>query len=184
MPKNCSKVFFLCMIFAAVEVSVFGQVGPSATGHQPRLSAGGFGSVFQPDYAGNGVAQASPNPLIGIGAYFDYEVNRWFGVEGEANWLQFNQYVGINQHSYLIGPKVHIHEFGNWAPYGKFLVGAGSGSFLSGHTTVLSYGGGVDYNLSSRWVVRAADFEFQQWLVNPQIHPYGGSVGIAYRIFK
>jgi len=184
MPKNRLRFFLFCMLLAAFCVSVHAQVGPSATGHQPKLSVGGFGSVFQPDYAGNGIAQASPNPLVGIGAYFDYKINRLIGVEGEGNWLHFNQYIGITQDTYLIGPKVQIHEFGNWAPYGKFLIGTGGGSFLNGHTTVLSYGGGVDYNLSSHWIVRMGDFEFQQWLVTPQLHPYGGSVGIAYKIFR
>jgi opacity protein-like surface antigen len=183
MRKNISKIL-LCMMIAAVEVSMHGQVGPSATGHQPKLSVGAFGSAFQPGYAGNGIAQASPNPLIGIGGYFDYKMNRYLGVEGEGNWLQFNQYIGITEHTYLIGPKVHFYDFGQWSPYGKFLVGAGGGSFLSGHTTVLSYGGGMDYNLSSHWIVRVGDFEFQQWLVTPQLHPYGGSVGIAYKIFR
>ena len=184
MPKNCSIFFLLCVMLGTLKAPVYAQVGPTATGHQPKLSAGGFGSVFQPGYAGNGIAQASPNPLVGLGAYFDYKINRFVGVEGEANWLEFNQYLGITEHTYLLGPKVHIHDFGNWYPYGKFLVGAGGGSFLNGNTTVLSYGGGVDYNLSRHWIVRAGDFEFQQWLVTPQLHPYGGSVGIAYKILK
>ena len=184
MPKKCSIFFLLCVTLAAGRLSVYAQVKASATGHQPKFSAGGFGSVFQPDYAGNGIAQAGPNPLIGLGAYFDYKVNRFIGVEGEANWGQFNQYLGITEHTYLIGPKVHFHDFGEWMPYGKFLVGGGGGSFLNGQTTVLSYGGGVDYNLSSHWIVRVGDFEFQQWLLTPQLHPYGGSVGIAYKIFK
>jgi hypothetical protein len=184
MPKKCSIFFLLCVILAASRVSVNAQVSASATGHQPKLSAGGFASVFQPDYAGNGIAQASPNALVGIGAYADYKINRYIGIEGEANWLEFNQYIGITEHTYLIGPKIQIHEFGKWMPYGKFLVGAGGGSFLNGHTTVLAYGGGVDYDLGRHWILRAGDFEFQQWLITPQLHPYGGSVGIAYKIFK
>jgi len=184
MPKSRSTLFLFCMMIAAVATPVYAQVMPSAYEHQPKLIAGGFGSVFQPDYAGNGVAQASPNPLIGIGAFVDYKINRLIGVEAEGNWLHFNQYIGITETTYLIGPKVNIHDFGRFTPYGKVLVGMGGGSFLDGHTTVLAYGGGADYNLSSHWMLRAGDFEFQQWFVTPQLHPYGGSVGIAYKIFR
>jgi opacity protein-like surface antigen len=184
MPKNRSTLFLFCMMFTAVTSPVYAQVMPSANAHQPKLIAGGFGSVFQPDYAGNGIAQPSPNPLVGIGAFVDYRINRYVGVEAEGSWLHFNKYIGISEDTYLIGPKINIHEFGRFTPYGKFLVGMGGGSFLNGHTTVLSYGGGVDYNLSSHWMLRAGDFEFQQWMVTPQLHPYGGSVGSAYKIFR
>ena len=64
------------------------------------------------------------------------------------------------------------------------MASLGGGSFLNGHTTVVSYGGGVDYNLSPRWVVRAGDFEFLQWFITPRRHPYDGSVGVAYEIFR
>lgn len=172
------------MLFAVAALPIFAQVTPSAKAHQATLTAGGFGSVFQPDYAGNLIAQPSPNPLIGLGGYFDFKVNSYLGVEGEANWLRFNQYIGINQTTLLAGPKVNFAQFGNFMPYGKVLFGMGGGSFLNGHTGVIAYGGGLDYNLSPHWVVRAGDFEFQQWFVTPRLHPYGGSVGIAYKIFR
>lgn len=139
--------------------------------------------MSQPDYAGNGIAQASPNYLFGMGVFVDYKVNRWVVVEGEGQWLHFNQYLGINENSYMIGPKVPITTFKGLTPYGKFLVGIGSGSFLNGHTTVLAYGGGVDYRLTRRLSLRAFDFEYQQWIVTPTLRPYGFSAGIGYKIF-
>ncbi len=184
MPLKRSSLPLFSMVMAIATLPVFAQVGPSAYQHEPKFSVGGFGSAFQPDYAGNGIAQASPNPLIGIGGYFDYKMNRHIGIEGEGNWLKFNQYIGINTTTYLIGPKITIVDAGRLQPYGKFMVGMGSGSFLSGHTTVLAYGGGLDYSLGPHWVLRAGDFEFQQWFVTPRLHPYGGSVGIAYKIFR
>lgn len=184
MPLKRSNFVLISMVMATVTLPAFAQVGPSAYQHEPKLSVGGFGSVFQPDYAGNGIAQASPNPLVGLGGYFDYKMNRFLGIEGEGNWLKFNQYIGINTNTYLIGPKITFVDAGRLQPYGKVLVGMGSGSFLSGHTTVLAYGAGVDYSLGPHWVLRAGDFEFQQWFVTPRLHPYGGSVGIAYKIFR
>jgi hypothetical protein len=145
--------------------------------------------MFQPDYAGNGFAQTSPNRLYGLGAYVDVRLNRWVTVEDEGRWLRFNQDYGSNppqqngEDTYSIGAKVPIYTFKGLTPYGKFLVGLGNGSFLNGHSTVLTYGGGVDYRLSKRFTLRAFDFEYQQWLVTPTLYPYGGSVGIGYKIF-
>lgn len=139
--------------------------------------------MVQPDYAGEGIAQTSPNRLYGVGAYFDARFNRWLSIEGEAHWMRFNVYRNINQDTYLIGPRVPIATFHRVTPYGKFLFGLGNGDFLTGNTLVLVYGGGVDYELTHRITLRAIDFEYQQWRVNPVLNPYGGSVGISYRIF-
>ncbi|HEX4758970.1 MAG TPA: outer membrane beta-barrel protein [Terracidiphilus sp.] len=175
--------FFFCIALATLVVSASGQVVPSASAHEPTITAGGFGSMFQPDYAGNGIAQASPQRLYGVGAYLDVRLNRWVVIESEGRWMRFNEYIGIGEDNYSIGAKVPIHTFKGLTPYGKFLVGLGSGSFLNGHSTVLTYGGGVDYRLSKRFTLRAFDFEYQQWLLTPTLYPYGGSVGIGYKIF-
>jgi hypothetical protein len=174
---------FLSILLVSMAFSAYGQVAPAARAHEPTLTVGGFGSMFNPDYAGNGIAQSSPNALFGIGAYVDFRIDRWIAIEGEGRWSHFNEYLGINEDNYLLGPKVPITTFKGLTPYGKFLVGLGSGSFLNGHSTVLAYGGGVDYRLNRRLTLRAFDFEFQQWTVTPTLHPYGGSVGIGYKIW-
>lgn len=147
------------------------------------VNVGGEGSAFQPDYAGQGVAQAGPNRLYGIGAYVDVDFTRWIQVEGEGRWLHWNQYAGIDQNTYMIGPRVPIIEFHRFTPYGKFLFGWASGSFLTGRTTAFTYGGGVDYRLSHKFTLRCFDFEYQDWRVTPTLHPYGGSVGLSYKVF-
>jgi opacity protein-like surface antigen len=171
-----------CIVLFSASVFARAQVVPSATSNSFRLSAGGLGSAFQPDYAGEGIAQTSPNRLYGVGAFVDARVNRWVGVEGEARWLRYNTYLGINENTYLIGPRVPIIDYHGLTPYGKFLFGIGNGSFLTGSTFVLGYGGGVDYRLTRRFSLRA-DFEYQRWGVTPTIHPYGGSFGVSYKIF-
>jgi hypothetical protein len=191
IPQNWTKLvdmkrtikFFFCIALVTLVLPAYGQVVPSASAHEPTITAGGFGSIFQPDYAGNGIAQASPQRLYGIGAYVDVKLNRWIGVEGEGRWMRFNEYIGIGEDNYLIGPKVPITTYKGLTPYGKFLVGFGSGSFLNGHSTVLTYGGGVDYKLSKHFTLRAFDFEYQQWLLTPTLYPYGGSVGLGYKFF-
>jgi opacity protein-like surface antigen len=161
------------------------QVAPSAYHRGLSIHAGGEFSVFQPDYAGNGIAQTSTNRLYGIGAYVDAHFSRWLQIEGEGRWLRFNEYQNIGQNTYMIGPKVPIITFHRWTPYGKFLIGWGSGSggWLSGKATTLAYGGGVEYRLTRKLTVRPADFEEQDWHTTPTLHPYGLSAGISYRVF-
>lgn len=168
------------------------QVVPSATQRQLSLTLGGMGSIFQPDYMGGGVAKASPQHLVGIGAYLDLRLSRWVQVEGEARLLRFNQYHNIYQDNYLIGPRLPIHTFGRITPYAKVLFGFSNMNFEYNATTChcadIAYGGGADVQLTKRLSLRAFDFEYQQYpnwyvLQTSQLHPYGASVGIGYKIF-
>ncbi len=179
--KRSILAFFCVVAFFAI-VSAHAQVVPAATASRFTVSAGGMGSRFQPDYADAGVAQTS-QALYGAGVYVDAQFNRWFQVEAEGRWLHFNEYLGIDENTYLIGPRIPIATFHRVTPYGKFLFGLGNGSFLNGNTLVLAYGGGVDYRLTRRFTLRAFDFEYQSWRVDPTLSPYGESVGISYRIF-
>ena len=122
--------------------------------------------------------------LFGSAPTWITRLSRWVQVEIEGRWLRFNEYIGINEDTYLIGPKVPVGTFNGFTPYGKFLVGIWKRELLlNGHSTVLAYGGGVDYRLNKRFTLRAFDFEYQQWLLTSDPYPYGGSVGIGYRIF-
>ena len=182
VPMKRSIIASVCLFLLSSALSLHGQVAPSASASEFKLEAGGLGSVSQPDYAGEGIAQTSPNRLYGAGAFVDAKFNRWIVLEGEGRWLKFNQYLGINETTYLAGPRVPIRDFRHFTPYGKFLVGTGMGSFLSGNTLVLAYGGGVDYRINRRFTARG-DFEYQQWRVTPTIWPYAASAGICYKIF-
>jgi hypothetical protein len=104
-------------------------------------------------------------------------------IEGEGRWLRFNEYIGINENTYLIGPRVAPFSFHGLTPYGKVLVGLSNGSLLTGNAFALAYGGGLDYRLGKRFTLRCVDFEYQRWQVTPTLSPYGGSVGISYKIF-
>jgi hypothetical protein len=180
--RQSIRVFF-SLLFAAATVSSHAQVAPEATSRTLSVNVGGLGSVFQPDYAGNGIAQTSPNRLYGFGAYADVHFSRWVQLEAEGRWLHFNEYLGINENSYLIGPRIPIHDFHGWTPYGKVLFGWGSGSFVNGRAGDITFGGGVDYRLTRKLTLRALDLEYQRWSVTPTLWPYGGSVGLSYRVF-
>lgn len=187
--KQSSVVVLGFVLAAAGVLPAYAQVVPSATSHRMTVNAGAEGSMFQPDYAGNGIAQTGPNRLYGVGAYADADFTRWIGIEAEAHWLRWNQYQGIAQSTYMAGPRFIAGRWKGVSPYGKFLIGWGSDagskfSWLTGRSTVWSYGGGVDYRLGqSRFTVRCIDFEYQNWRLTPNLHPYGGSAGISYRVF-
>lgn len=176
---------FFCVLLASYPVSARAQVVPAATRSGLSLSAGGLGSAFQPDltYAEGAEAGTSPNRLYGFGGYVDARFSRWVQIEAEGRWLHFNQFQGINENSYLIGPRIPIHDFHGWTPYGKALVGFGTSSYLNGRAGAFAFGGGVDYRLTRKLTLRAFDFEYQRWSVTPTLWPYGGSVGISYKIF-
>lgn len=188
---NRSILAFFCFAGCLAVVSVHAQVVPAANSRTLSVSAGALGSLAQPDYDGLGIPYTSPNRLYGPGAFVDVHFSRWVQVEAEARWLRFNQFyqpgstIGNEENTYLIGPRIPIATFHRITPYGKFLAGLGNGPFLAGNTLVLSYGGGVDYRLTRRFTLRAFDFEYQQWPINSTatLWPYGGSVGISYKIF-
>jgi Outer membrane protein beta-barrel domain len=181
--------FLACSVLCAGVVRAHAQVEPTATRPQSSLAVGAIGSVFQPDYAGNGVAESAPNALIGVGGYVDFRLRRWIQIEAEGRWLRFNQYANIYEDNYLIGPRIPIKRYGKFTPYGKALFGWGKMNFqydfAYGRFADIALGGGVDYDLNRRFIVRVADFEYQLWpnWINGTLKPYGGSVGIAYKVF-
>ena len=189
MSRSLFALCFFAVSFAAAG-SLHGQVAPSATERSLTVRAGAFASVFQPDYyAPWGVEGTSPNRIYGPGAYVDIHVSRWIQPEVEMRWLRFNAQYGVDQDTYSIGERLPIVNFHKFTPYGKFLVGLGHGSWLTGNALVLSYGGGVDYRLSRRFTLRAADLEYQRWFVSSPligdfaVKPYGVSAGMSYRVF-
>jgi hypothetical protein len=189
MPmRRFAFVFFLISIAAAACASA--QVAESANTRELTITAGGFGSAFNPHDSGNAFYSSESNYLVGLGTYVDVHFSRWIQVEGEARWLRFNGYGGEHQDHYLVGPKLPIHQFGRANAYGKVLIGLGRMTFPYnygyGSFTALAYGGGIDYRMSRKLTFRAVDFEFQQWpswLPGSALYPYGVSVGLGYRLF-
>jgi hypothetical protein len=80
-------------------------------------------------------------------------------------------------------------RFKQATPYAKVLFGYGKMNFeynaAHGRFTDIAYGGGVDVKLTKRLTIRAIDIEFQKWpdWLSSSLSPYGGSVGIAYKVF-
>lgn len=183
-PALFTVLLFSCASFAHAQSS------PSAYGSHISLTAGGIGSVFQPDYEGGGIPHKSTNALFGVGAYVDVQFSRWFGIEAEGRWSRFNQFADIHQDNYLIGYRLPLQQlsFGRFTPYGKLLAGYGKMNFeyneAHGRFSNIAYGGGIDMRTGGRFTVRPIDFEYQQWpdFLGSTLHPWGFSAGIGYRI--
>jgi hypothetical protein len=186
----------LVFVLAAGVTASSAQVVPSAYARGMAVTAGGEFSVFQPDYAGFGVPQSSSNHLYGIGAYVDVKFTRWVQIEAEGRWLNFNQFDGIYENNYLIGPRLPITQlrFKRATPYAKALIGYGRLNFENnngwGRYTDLALGGGLDIKMTKRIDVRLPDFEYQMWpdwsegtIKTYTLNPYGVSVGVSYKIF-
>jgi opacity protein-like surface antigen len=186
---------FFAFLFAAGVLCSHAQVVPSANRGKFSLTAGGLGSVFQPDYAGLGEPETSPQRLYGAGAFVDLKFTHWIQIEAEGRWLRFNTFNGIDEDTYLAGPRLPIHRFRFFGatPYVKALAGYGRMTFENKHGwgryTAVAYGGGVDFRVTKRISARLPDFEYQQWpnwsegtKKSYTLWPYGLSVGVSYRI--
>ena len=187
MTRSAFIFFVLCL---AAAISAKAQVVESAEVRTFSINAGGFGSAFWPNDGNFPPYGKSADYLLGLGTYVDLRFTHWVQVEGEARWLHFHEYAGENQSTYLIGPKVPIHQFGRAHLYGKALIGLGRMTFPNGYGhgsfTAFAFGGGVDYRVSRKLTFRAVDFEFQDWpnfLPSFNIHPYGVSMGMSYRVY-
>jgi hypothetical protein len=197
---------FLCLVlFADIAVCACAQAASSATNRQLSITAGGMASISQPDFAGSWacekpcpltgiqtwypIAESSNQPLFGVGAYVDVKLTHWVQLEAEGRWLRFNQFDGIHQDNYLIGPRVPVYHFRRANVYAKTLVGLSKMTLDStgdhGRFTTLAFGGGMDVKLTKRVSFRAADFEYQYWPTwgNSTLSPYGASMGVSYQIF-
>ena len=185
-------LFFSSLVLAAAFLPAHAQVLPSANGSRPSLSAGGVATYTQPYITSTSIGNLpgysvgkSTNHLYGIGGFVDYRMSRWLQLEAEARFERWDQYQDqtITENSYSIGVREPIHTFGRITPYGKALIGFGSGNFLSGRAAVYTLGGGVDYRLKKRLALRA-DFEYQHWRVsNTPLKPYTAALGFTYKIF-
>lgn len=148
-------------------------------------------SGFNPHDSNNPFYYTNGSKLIGIGTFVDMHVSHWVQVEAEGRWLKWNGYGGTEQSNYLIGLRVPVKQIGQRTQiYGKTLVGYGKMTFASGYGygsfTDVAFGGTLEYRLSRKLTLRAADFEYQYWPVwlgNKSLSPYGVSVGVAYRVF-
>jgi hypothetical protein len=175
------KKLILFVLFLVGPVVIHAQVVPAARGGTGSIFAGGTFSVIKPDY---GV-----NWLMGIGGYFDVNLDNTFAAEGEVRLMRINQHIDVHEDTYMAGPKF-TYRRGKFEPYGKALFGVGEFNFpysyAHGGYFAMALGGGLDYRITPRLKIRAIDYEYQIWpgYLNSGLTPHGFSFGAAYRVFK
>ncbi len=200
------KVFgFLALLL--LPAALLAQSPAAAAGGEASLWAGAEATAFNPDW---GCASSSPftcypNWAAGPTAFFDFNVRRKWGVEGEAHWLDWHSHGNMTQSSYLAGGRYRLVRYHRLTGWGKFLMGGGwiqtpyypqVGS-LKGSFFAYALGGTLEYPLTRRVSLRG-DYEYQVWPSfyggpstnssgavvqnNNGLTPDGFSVGFTYRI--
>lgn len=185
--------------------ALLAQSPAAAQGGKASLWAGGEFTTFNPDWFCH---SGSPfecwnTQLMGPTAFFDFNVRRKWGAEGEARWLNWNG-KGVKISSYLVGGRYRVVRFHRLTGWAKLLMGGGwiqasnypeAGS-LKGSFFAYAPGGVVEYPLWRRLALRG-DYEYQIWpsfsssptysngtLVqhNNGLTVDGFSLGVTYRI--
>jgi hypothetical protein len=174
------RLVALGLLFTAGR-ALHAQALPTASGLGSLVAVGVEGSAFQMDYGKRYVE--------GFAGYAEIDPTWRYGGEVEVRFSRFGTDENVNETTYLVGPRVTLSRHqGKLRPYAKFLIGMGHINFpfnyATGNYLVYAPGGGLDYVINDRWTVRAADFEYQDWpkFTYGALHPYGVSVGIAFRL--
>jgi len=185
--------------------ALIAQSSESATGGEASVLAGAEMSAYNPDWACTTSSPFCGNDLVGPTAFFDFDLHGKYGVEGEARWLNFHEYVGENEQNYLIGPRYRLFRYHRVSGWFKLEVGGGwittanypAAGSLKGSYFAYAPGGTLQYPLTHRWILRG-DYEWQFWPSfagpptydpttgtvvqhNSGLTPNGISVGVAYR---
>jgi Outer membrane protein beta-barrel domain len=198
---------FAILALLLLPAALVAQSPVAATGGEASLSAGGEYTTFNPDWGcpkENSPFKCWDHQLMGPTAFFDFNLRRKWGVEGEGRWLEWNGQGGMTISNYLVGGRYQLVRLGRLTGWGKLLVGGGwiqtpnypeAGS-LKGSFFAYAPGATVQYPFGHRLALRG-DYEYQIWPSffgpassgstgtqenNNGLTPNGFSVGIAYRI--
>ena len=186
-PRNSLRGLFLCSL------AVPGLLGGTAHGQNAegtalqriRLKGYGMYSEVHPDFLG------SPR-------------NKGFTAGGDIDGFRLLPHTEIgmdvrysysqgpitNQSYYGGGPRLTLYV-GRFKPYVDFLFGQGHGTFntstdptyVRDKSGALAYGGGLEYQVTRSWGVRA-DLQRQRWrysIHQPIFYPEAASVGLTYQ---
>ena len=181
LTRKSPKLLTLVLVLWAIAGGRFAtaqSVEPADRG-RAMLSVGAAASGYTLGYG--------ERKILGISAWVDADTIRKLGFETEVRRLEYYQTANVHAETYLSGVRYHLNV-GRTQPYVKALGGYGHFSFpynfAKGNYFVIAGGGGIDYRLNRRWVVRA-DIEYQEW---PQftygpMNSIGANVGIRFRVF-
>ena len=123
----------------------------------------------------------------GIAVWGDYDLLGFLGLEAEGRLGGLVAPGGIGENTYLVGPRL-MYRRRRITGYGKLMVGRGSitNTVLnqSSSFNVYAYGGGLEYKVSRRFILRAIDLELQKWpdFKPSSLSPMSLTAGVSYVI--
>jgi len=150
------------------DISVFGGITSLAPGYVSGRDTGGTAG-------------------INFTRYFSWPVAP--SIEIRANTANGSQ---VEERSYLVGFRAQAGINWRYHPYAEFMVGKGTihydhplGGYLGDNSTVYSYGGGVDIDVTRNFQAKL-DFQEQKWktgtIASDKFNPNLITVGVVYRI--
>ena len=139
-------------IWLGIAGTVHGQVAPAGDAGRLLISPGATGSWFYLQYG--------ERKMPGVTGFVDVDSRSPFGIEFEGRWLEWNQTALVHAETYSMGPRYHRNH-GKLQFYAKGLLGFGNFNFpyslAQGRYFLVTAGGGLDYHLTRRIYIRAAD---------------------------
>ena len=180
---NILMAMMMGSLLCAISIPSSGQAQalPTATARGDLQVGGGY-AFGKPDY-GNKAIQ-------GISGFADFDFSTHYGVEAAIHYASIITPEDLGENTFLVGPR-YVFRKGRFAPYGKLLIGRGdlviqesadNPGRYSGNYLMYAIGGGLDIALTRHLVVRAIDFEYQEWPnLGNGLTPVMATVGFAYR---
>jgi hypothetical protein len=180
-----SKLLCSLVMPALLTGAAHGQNAQETARQRIRIKAYGMFSYVKPDFQGD-----STNKGFTLGGDIDgfrLLPHTEIGLD-----LRYSASSGplVNQFYYAGGPRLSF-TLGRFTPYVDALIGHGKDTFK--HTTDPNYtydvspaptvGGGLDYQLSRSWGIRA-DVQQERWrfsIHQPNFYPLSASVGATYQ---
>ena len=185
--RNITRTLLLCSVGCAAFLTgnAHGQRAEETAHQLIRLKAYGMFSYVRPDY--NGSTRDTGGTIGGNIDGFRLLPHTELGMDVRYN---FAKGPVTDEYYYGGGPRLSLdlHKF---KPYAEFLFGHGRGTFNTSSdptytqdvSAVITYGGGLDYQLTRSWAVRA-DVQRSRWrysIHQPYFYPTSVSVGASYQ---
>ncbi|WP_263368344.1 porin family protein [Edaphobacter bradus] len=133
----------------------------SAASRLVSIKIGAGWTIANPDYG--------QRKVQGLTIYGNLDFTRHWGIEGDIHRASMVTPTDIGVDSYLLGPRYAFH-YGRFSPYAKVLLGVGRFKYIFSNAPTATYtykiyslGGGLDYQATKHFSVRAFDFEYQKW---------------------
>ena len=155
------------------------QANPTAT-RLSHVQIGGGYTYARTDYGQRGDK--------GLTIFGDYDIGVHWGAEAAFHYVSISTPDLVSENSFTIGPRFILRPH-NWRFYGKGGIGLGHmhvpltpvNRLAADETDFLVYGGGgVEYQLTRRLVIRPADVEYQRWSFRTGLTPLVLTTGAAF----